>query len=142
MPSRKFADYMGSNRRKRRTIALGDLSQKIDIQTRTLESNFSPNRDDTNVFTLYKQIWACVNTLNGSAIFDGINWRRHYTHEIFIRYRSDITEEHWVNYKNKRYDIVSVENLDERDDWLRILAIESGTDDDENEASHGFQRIR
>ena len=39
-----------------------------------------------------------------------------------IRYRSDLRESDRVNYRGTRYNIRSIVNINERDEWLEITA--------------------
>ena len=75
---------------------IGALRKRVILQTfadaisgtAALESTF------TNVAT----IWANVRQLNGIAADRFKNLGSNFTHEITIKYRSDVSSENWIEY--------------------------------------------
>jgi len=72
--------------------------------------------------------FANIETVSGETIFDSSNIERDVTHKFYIRFRDSITQEKWINFKNELYDILTVENLDERNEFLLLRASKRGPD--------------
>jgi SPP1 family predicted phage head-tail adaptor len=100
-------------------ICIGDLNRKIIIKTRVLTPPSTNSTDYTEVFTTVATVWAMIKTsgLKGRSEFDGTQMsamdRISNTHEMYIRYRSGITQEHFIEYNSEYYDILEVFNMDE-----------------------------
>lgn len=133
-----MASRYGAKRRRRRIVAIGDMNEKITLQTRTLNTRFqSSSHEDDVSFTDVQTVWALVETTRGVQEFDGVELRAAYTHRFYIRYTPDIDQMYWVEYNSKRYDIVDVENLDERKEFLMLKCRLTGTNEATNEAAWG-----
>lgn len=101
------------------TICIGDLNRKIIIKSRVLTPPSAGSTDYTEVFATVATVWAMIKTsgLKGRAEFDGTQMSSQdkisNTHEMYIRYRSDVTQEHFIEYNSEYYDILEVFNMDE-----------------------------
>jgi SPP1 family predicted phage head-tail adaptor len=117
-------------RATKRDICIGDLDSRIKIQVRTLKAPES-GVDFTEEFTEVKEVWAMVQTSRGLEFFDDTGLNTTFTHKFYIRFSSSfsITSEDWLEWNNQRYDIVEVENLDERNEFLLLKAIKKGDKD-------------
>ncbi len=109
---------------KKRQICVGDLRQKIILQTRSLTA--PTDADFTEGFVTLGSPFAAIKTLIGTTIFDGVDTDVNATHDFFIRYRSDVTAETWILWDNRRFDILRVENFEGRKTFLRLRCTESG----------------
>lgn len=124
--------WRGTNipkRRRRRIIAIGDLNSKIKLQTRTINTQFQSGSDDDADFVTVAEPWALIETVRGSSYLSGVEVERRWTHNIYLRYRSDVDQTFWVEYKGRRFNIDDVESLDERDEFLLLRCIETGLTD-------------
>jgi SPP1 family predicted phage head-tail adaptor len=107
---------------------VGDLNQRITLQDRDIVPPIFGGPDFIEDFTEDNERWAAIQTVHGKTFFDGVNQRDvNLTHEIFIRYDSTVTAETWILYNSRRFDIVSVEDLDEQHEFMRLLCIDKGT---------------
>ena len=122
-------------KRKHRKVCIGDLNDVICLRDRTItppESGVDATEEfeDSN-----PEVWAMVETGKGETVFDGTNTEIDWTHKFTISFIDCITSETWVLYKEKHYDILGVENLEERDEWLILRCVVKGTIDNQaNEA--------
>lgn len=115
-------------RRPNRTLCLGDLKEQIILHDRDLTEPEYGEVDATEDFTPINNVWASIKTVSGKSFFAGINEGDvAITHEVSIRYRSDVSSETWIELKTgSLLDIVAIENLEERDEWLRLQCNERG----------------
>lgn len=107
-------------RRNKVKICSGALSELISLQTRTIEPPSMGSVDFTEVFTTLTDIPAMIETKKGVMVFNGINTVQTNTVDFTIRFIAGITFENWVEYKGNKYKILSVDNIDLRDEWYRI----------------------
>lgn len=110
---------------KRRYCA-ADLNKRIVIQDRNIST--PDDLDYGEDFDKLKTIWAGVKTLIGVEIFDQNNVPITASHDFIIHYRVGITAENWILFENNRYDILRVENFEERNEWLRLRSTLRGSD--------------
>lgn len=98
----------------------GRLNKRITFLTPPGIVNGWPTKD----WPEYKKLWAEIKTQKGYRAFnsDATQWQGK---KIFgLRYRADITEEMRIQYKDVLYEIESLVNDDERNQWLTIIAKE------------------
>lgn len=124
-------------RRKRRNYSAGDLNEKIKLQVRAISSIFQTGDEQEIGFSDIGNPWACVQTVRGKEVFDGIELKKAYTHTMVIRYRKIVDQTVWVLYRGNRYDIVDSEDLDERHEYLMLKCKLTGPDDADHTASGG-----
>ena len=117
-------------RRPRRKICIGDLNARICLQKRTLTEPTFGQAEFGEDFEGESEVWAAIRTTAGKVFFDGVNRDVNVTHEVFIRYDPTVTTETWVELRDgRRLDIVNVENLEERHEYLRLLCTDRGSKD-------------
>lgn len=115
-------------RRKHRQVCIGDLDTIIALQDRALTPSES-SVDASEVFSNSNpDVWAMMETKLGETIFDGTGTERDVTHRFYIRFLDDITAETWISFNSKRIDILDVENLDERSEFLLLRCTNRGLD--------------
>lgn len=116
-------------RRPRRKICIGDLNTRICLQKRTLTEPTFGQTEFGHDFE-GEEVWAKVVTTNGKTFFDGVNADINVTHEITIRYDSDVSASTWVELQNRtRLDVVDVEDLEERNEYLLLRCTDRGSKD-------------
>lgn len=107
-------------------LCLGDLNQQIDILARAITVPDLSGVDYGEAFTQIITIWASVETKTGVQIFDGTNLVGTATHIIYVRYIPNVTFEDWVLLKGQYYAILSVENINEDDQFLKLSCVLRG----------------
>ena len=116
------------DKRPLKKIPVGDMRDRILIRERDIST---PDFDNPAAFAeAYKTIadvWCKVKTnVSGKQIFDGVNADTgggillSSTHIFTIRYRSDITSEHVVDYNGDYYEINRIVNPEERNMYLDL----------------------
>lgn len=111
---------------KSRKICIGDLTSRVKLQTRSLTAGNSGSIESIETFTDIVEVWAAIETTRGSQLWDGVEVSNPFTHKIYIRYRNDIEFTEWLEYSNEKYDIVDVENLEHKNEWLLLMCTRKG----------------
>jgi len=121
-------------RSKRRKVCIADLDRQISVQNRAIATP-TTSQDYTEVFSAGSDtssgltsgdVWAMIQTLSGATVFDTTNTERAVTHKITTRFLSGVTAESWVLFESNRYDVVTVENLDERSEFMVMRCVFRG----------------
>ncbi len=120
---------------KRRKVNIGDLWALIKIENRKIlpssintEYSLEFTDTDTNLGTgqlANGEVWACPNTVRGKTVFDNTGIEIEIT-DIFRIYYLDITSEQWILYNNNRYNIITVENYEGRNEFLDLNCVFKG----------------
>jgi SPP1 family predicted phage head-tail adaptor len=117
-------------RRPKREVCIGDLRDKVVIQTRAITAPIANSVDLGETFSGDQTVWAMIKTKNGVQVFDGTNIVGVATHEIYIRFITGVTFQSWLTFKSKKYDILDVQNLEERDEFYLLRCSLRGTEAD------------
>ncbi len=117
-------------RRGRRKLCLGDLRDRICLQTRSITEPAFGSVEPGEDFVGDSEVWALVKTTAGKVFFNGVNADLSISHEILIRYDPAVTAETWRELEDgRRLDIVNVEDLEDRKEYLRLFCTDRGTKD-------------
>jgi head-tail adaptor len=121
---------------KRRKVNIGDMFSVIAIQNRNIKPSSTDHEyyldfteKDTNggaVSVANGETWANIETVEGVTVFDSTGVEQAISHIFRIRYLP-ITTEQWVLWEGNRYNIVTIENYDQRSEFLRLNCIFKGT---------------
>lgn len=115
-------------KRRHRKICIGDLDTPIIIENRSITEPVFSSFDFTETFTNDDPYtWAMVETVSGKTFFDGVNTESIVTHHIYINFDADVTAESWVKIGSNRMDILQVENLEERSEFMKLICSDRGT---------------
>ena len=113
---------------ERREICIGDMDRVVTLQTRALGLDDN-NIDATEVFVSDPgEVFALVKTVRGETYFDGVNQERDITHHFYTYYIPGFTAESWALLDGERYDVLEVEDLDERHVFMLLRATNRGLD--------------
>ena len=113
--------------RPHRKPCLGDLRDEIKLQDRNIVPPVYGSPDFDESYTDQSTTWAKIITVSGKTFFDGVNQDVNITHEITIRYDATVTaSKTWVEFNNRRIDILSIENWEERNEWMILTCNERG----------------
>lgn len=105
---------------KHRKLCSGDLDRFITIMNRTLDAPIDDSTDFQNNFSNTKKTWAGLSTTKGEDVFFATNLDEAVTHVFYTRFFSWLTTENWIKYKGQNFDILEVEDIDERGEWNAI----------------------
>lgn len=112
---------------KHRKICIGDLNKKIQLYTRSITAPRDITADDDQVdygetFSNAVTVWAGIETKSGREIFDGSNLIGVATHFFYIRFRQGLTSESWIKFNGEYYDILRIENWEERNEFMLLYS--------------------
>lgn len=112
----------------RRRVCVGDLSDRITIQRRSITEPVFGSADFGEDFDLNVSRWAKISTVRGRTFFSSAGTEQPVTHELTIRFDSAITAESWVLLEDgRRLDILSVEDIDEEHDFMVLTCTDRGS---------------
>jgi len=120
--------------RTKTQICSGSLNRKIGIYTREISAPTNPGGDDIDFgeeFLLLYEVWSMIQTPKGKTIFDDVGIERVIDTVFYIRYKSDLTSENWVEYSDNRYDIMNIINLEDNNLFLQLNCQTTGSTDKE-----------
>jgi SPP1 family predicted phage head-tail adaptor len=106
--------------RPKREVCIGSMSNKITLYVRKIAAPDFNDIDYGETLEEPRQVWAMVKTSRGETVFDKANLEQDITHRFYIRYISDVTFQDWLLFKDRYYNIVDVENLENRDEFLLL----------------------
>lgn len=109
-----------TKKRKATRVCIGSLNQQIELYSRAITAPNANTTHYTETFTTVKTVWAMIETLPNVTIFDSSNVERTISHDFYIRFRANINAQNWIKYKGNYYDIVHVENYQERNQFLLL----------------------
>jgi len=75
-------------------------------------------------FSTIASVYANVVPKSGKEVYKQGKLIGSVTHEITIRYRTDITNASRISFNNKFFNIRSIINIDERDRYLKLMCEE------------------
>ena len=102
---------------------IGDLRHLVSLQNSTNTSDGAGGF--TQSYSTIADVFASINPKKGNEIFsDGA--QNPVTHEIFIRYRDDVTINNTTKivFGTREFNIRSILNLEEKNRFLKIEAEE------------------
>lgn len=109
-----------------RQLCAGDLDRLIVLKSRALRAP-QTTVDFSELFTTEQTVWAALKTTKGRNTFYITNMGIAVGHVFYIRYFGALTSDWWIEYNGDNYDIVEVEDIDERHEWIAIYANVRGT---------------
>ncbi|GAG13499.1 unnamed protein product [marine sediment metagenome] len=114
--------------RKHRQLCIGDLTKLVKLSSRTIDEPAFGSPNFAEIFSDVAPTWAKIETTPGKTLFDGVSVDQSVSHVISIRFDPTVTSETWVETVPGaiRYKIIEVEDLEERNEWLRLYCTEQG----------------
>jgi SPP1 family predicted phage head-tail adaptor len=110
------------SRRRLHKESIGDMRDRVRIEKRTTQPPEYNSPEFTESYTLVDEVWAKVSTIGytiGVKDYNEINIEERPTHKISIRYHAGInSEDHVIRFNSDLYDIKSVTNPEERNEYL------------------------
>lgn len=119
-------------KKRTRKVCVGDLNHLIKILPRDLVEPKFMETDFGEDFAGHWEVLAKVVTTKGATVFNGVNTDVNVTHEVYIRFDADVTAEAWVDLDDgTRLNVVFIDDLDERHEWMKLICSERGANSQE-----------
>lgn len=100
--------------------------QLIDIQTRTSDGAVFGNPDPEQTFITKHTVLARIKTPKGRATFDEVGLDQVPTHAFMIEWIDGISQEDWISFDGRNFDILNDLNCCERQEILTMFSRERG----------------
>lgn len=81
------------------------------------------------VLEVIKTVWASVEPTRGREYQEAQRIRPELTYKITTRYHKELTEDMFIKYKDRYFNIVSIINVRERNEMLEIVCTEKKTEE-------------
>jgi len=109
-------------------ITTGMLRHKITIeQFATVADGGGGSTITWTATAANTNIWSKVRPASGNERFHAMRTEADTTHVIITRWKTGITPAMRVNFNGRLMQIKSVINVEERDKWMEIRAVENET---------------
>lgn len=115
----------------KRQVCIGDLNKRIVLNIRSIVAPSFDSVDFNEAFAPTKTVWAGVKTQMGKTFFDGVETETPITHIWYIRFDVSVTAETWITFNSHRFDILRVEDLEERQEFMKLTCADKGRTDRE-----------
>lgn len=110
-------------------VCTGDLRYPITIYMRSIKT--PQNVDFGFDLSNFKVVKAGVNIVGDTSNVGGSNINDNSTHIFYIRYDADASNAYLIKYIDKYYNVVSIQDVDFRRNFLRLNTTETGTTNNE-----------
>ncbi len=116
------------NRRAKRKTPIGDYGSQVQVHTTTTRQVAGGKA--AKVFTPFIRLKMKIETL-GQRLhdFNGVNIEDVPTHKFTTRYRSDINAEHFLEFNGFYFEILDIEDPEERHKNLILSCRQTGSTD-------------
>ena len=101
---------------------IGMLRHQVALQkpTNTTDAGGGATKSYTTLATL----WASIKPVSGSEKYRQGQVQETATHQITVRFRSDIGTNYRIVYESRNFNIKHIRNIDERDRYLLLICNE------------------
>ena len=103
-------------------MAIGDLRHRITFQR--LISTVNENGFEDEAWQDYKTAWASVSNLSGREYYQAAAIQAEKTIKFLVRYIEDIDTSMKIIFKDKQYNITSIDNMKYKNKYIEIKALE------------------
>lgn len=119
-------------KRRARRPRVGDLRTRVIVQNRAITPPDENEYDFDHEFETAATVWASIETLSGETLFDQAAGQDVVvSHRVVVRWIEGVSAESWLELPDgTRLDVVSTENLEERSEFLVMLARRTGLTSD------------
>lgn len=98
------------------------------LRKRMVLQRLQPSTDSegapTSTWVTVGSVWAGITPTGGAEALEGAQEEARMTHQITLRYRTDVTHNSRLLLGSRVFDIQTTANLDERNTEMDVLAIE------------------
>lgn len=115
------------NRRPLRKISIGDMRTPAGLYLAVLTASMTV--DPVREFKSIQDPWFCsVRTVSGITAFGDSNVEEVVTHIFEGRFIEGTSDDHFIKHDGRFFRIITVEDLDERKEFMQLKCTERGID--------------
>ena len=103
-------------------MQIGELKHKITLQI--LETIANDNGFEVETWIDFKDLWAAITNLHGREYFEAAAVQAENTVKFTIRYTDEIDVTMRIIFKEKQYNITSIDNIKYANKYIEIKAME------------------
>ncbi|OLS02556.1 phage head closure protein [Tissierella creatinophila] len=103
-------------------MTIGELKHRITLQT--LEAIVNENGFEEEQWIDFKTLWASIKNLHGREYFQAATVQKENTVKFIIRYLPGIDTSMKILFKDKHYNITSIDNIRYENRFIEIKALE------------------
>jgi SPP1 family predicted phage head-tail adaptor len=100
----------------------GELRHRITFQKLTTTTN--ENGFEIEEWTDVKTVWASITNLHGREYYEAAAVQAEQTVKFTIRYLKDLDTSMRILFRNKQYNITSIDNIKYENRFIEIKALE------------------
>lgn len=108
-------------------VNIGELKQRITLER--LARSINNNGFEIETWEPFKTVWAKVENLHGREYFTAAQVKAEKTVKFTIRYIKGIDETMRILFKDKVYNITSIDNIKYQNKFVEIKALTEGDTD-------------
>lgn len=101
---------------------IGDLKHRVIFQKFTIVVN--DNGFEEEAWKDFKTVWAFVSNLHGREYFEAAAIQAEKTVKFIIRFTKKIDESMRIKFRDKQYNITSIDNIKYANKFIEIKAME------------------
>lgn len=114
-------------RARLRRVPVGDMRTPVIIHKAAILAPTAGVDMGRKIAPVVSPWWCKVTTVTGVFVFDSSNIEQVITHDFQGRYTPDISRDMIIESEGNYYKIVSVEDMEERHEFLRLRCTERGS---------------
>ena len=100
----------------------GELRHRITLQRLTTTTN--ENGFEMEEWTDVKTVWASITNLHGKEYYEAAAIQMENTVKFTVRYIKDLDTSMRILFKDKQYNITSIDNIKYENRFIEIKALE------------------
>ena len=102
----------------------GMLNKKIKISKHPLVPDGAGGFQESDSLDTVAVVWANINPLRGREYVQAQQDRAEITHKVTLRYRKDIDRACILDYENRKFEIMHIINIQEKNRYLELMCKE------------------
>lgn len=100
----------------------GRLNKRITIERLTRKKH--ENGEIIEDYEVFKTIWAEIKPVSGNQFFVAKQINSEISHNVYIRYRSDLNPSMRIKFKDRAFEILYLMNVNEGNQLMQIYCKE------------------
>ena len=101
---------------------VGKMRYRVKLQSPT--NTTDAGGGISQVWGLVSNLWADIKPVGGTETYRQGQVQESTTHEVTIRYRSDIYTKYRILFGTRAFNIKHIKNIEERDRYLLLSCVE------------------